>query len=418
MSILIKNADILSSGSLTENTNIFIEGSRISYIGDRNDFEADTVINGRHRVVMPGLINAHTHSSMTLFRSYADGLPLEQWLYTKIFPAEDKLAGEDVYNASALAILEMLSTGTTAFCDMYFFIEDIAKAVEQTGIRAKICRGLTNSSKSGFESDERIKENIDFFNKHHNTCGGRITVGFGMHSVYTCTPEYLKYCAGAVKELGAMSHVHLSETETENKNCIAAYGKTPAEIMLEAGVFDTPCIAAHCVHLSEEEMDILKSKGVTVAFNPTSNLKLKSGTADIDKMAQKGLNIALGTDGASSNNNLNMFEEMHIGALVSGLGSEQLLSMATVNGARALGIEDLGKIEQGATADMILVDTDKPHFYPDHDIAANMIYSAQGADVETTIVDGKILYDKGEYKTADFEKIKYNVTKSMERLCY
>ncbi len=416
MAIIFKNIDVITWDSFIKNTNVCVEGDKIKKIGDIQVADGDEVINGKNKILCPGLVNAHTHAAMTLFRSYADGMNLEDWLYTKIFPAEDNLTGEDVYWGTVLGMLEMMQSGCTTFHDMYFFTEDIARATEDTGMRGKICRGLVNGGTEGFDSDERIWGNVDFYKKYNGACDGRITVGFGMHSVYTCSPQYLKYCADVVKDLGATAHIHLSETETENKNCINAYGKTPTALMMEAGVFDSPCTAAHCVHLSDEDIEILKSKNVSVAFNPSSNLKLKSGIAPIEKLLKKGINISLGTDGASSNNNLNMFEEMHLGALLSGVQSSEAFKMATVGGAKALG-NGTGEIKEGALADLIMIDTDKPHFYPVHDMRANLLYSAQGSDVCLTMVGGKILYRDGEFKTADFEKIKYNAEKSRERVC-
>lgn len=416
MAIIFKNIDIITWDSFIENTDVLIEGNKISKIGNVDTKDCDEVISGKNKILCPGLVNTHTHAAMTLFRSYADGMNLEDWLYTKIFPAEDNLTGEDVYNGTVLGILEMLQSGCTAFHDMYFFTDDIARAVENVGIRAKICRGLVNGGKEGFDKDERIWGNVDFYKKYNGACDGKITVGFGMHSVYTCSPEYLKYCADVVKDLGADAHIHLSETETENRNCINSYGKTPTALMYEAGVFESPCVAAHCVHLSDEDIEILKNKNVFVAFNPSSNLKLKSGIAEISKLLKNGINVSIGTDGASSNNNLNMFEEMHIGALLSGADSGEILKMATLNGAKALNLP-VGEIKEGAVADLIMIDTDKPHFYPKHDMRANLLYSAGGSDVCLTMVDGKILYRDGEFKTADFEKIKYNAEKSKERVC-
>lgn len=416
MSILIKNATVLSCNTLAKNVNIFIEEDCINYIGEKDDFKADTVLNGNNRVVMPGLVNSHTHSSMTLLRNYADGLPLEEWLFTKIFPVEDKMSPTDAYHGTELAILEMLASGTTTFNDMYTwqFMDNIAKAVSESGIRANLTVGLLSGNTNGFETDERLNKNIELYKKFHGSEKGHIRIGFGLHSVYTCTPEYLKYCGEAAHSLGAMCHIHLSETLTENEGCMAKYQKTPTVLMNEAGVLDGPCVAAHCVHLNDNDREILAEKGVSIALCPSSNLKLKSGIANIPAMGS--LNLTVGTDGASSNNNLNMFEEMHLAALLSAFPAERVLSAATINGAAALDFENIGEVREGFKADLIIVDTDKPHHVPMHDLRAAMVYSAQGSDVETTIVDGKILYHKGEFKTADYERIKYDVQKSKNRL--
>lgn len=416
MAIIFKNIDILTWDQHTVNVDVSVEGNIITSIGKAEPKDGDTVIDGRKKVLCPGFVNAHTHAAMTLFRSYADGMQLEEWLYKKIFPAEDRLCGEDVYSGTALAMLEMMQGGCTAFHDMYFFTEDIARAVKDTGMRGKICRGLVNGDTSGFENDERINGNIDFYNKYNGSCEGRITVGFGMHSVYTCSPQYLAYCADAVKELGATSHIHLSETVTERENCITSYKKSPTKLMCDAGVFQSPCTAAHCVHMDDEDIAILKENNVSVAYNPSSNLKLKSGIAPIEKFLNNGINVALGTDGASSNNNLNMMEELHVGALLSGVDSKAAFKMATLSGAKALGIGG-GDIKAGELADLVVIDTDKPHFYPMHDLRANIVYSAGSEDVYLTMVDGKIVYQNGEFKTADFEKIKYEAEKSKGRVC-
>ena len=418
MSILIKNVRIITSGSDAYCANIYIENDKIAYIGDRCDFKADNVINGGGRVAMPGLVNCHTHSSMTLFRSYAEGLSLEDWLFTKIFPAEARLCGDDVKNGTLLAALEMIASGTTCFNDMYFFLDDIAEAVAQTGIRAQISRGLSNNDRIEYKDEEKYLDNLRFYKDYSGAADGRITAGFSLHAVYTCSPEYLKYVAGEVKKVGASMHVHLSETETENKNCIEAYGMTPTVLMEQAGVFDvTPCVAAHCVHLSDSDIKILKKHGVYVAVNPSSNLKLKSGIPGIKRLKDAGLALTIGTDGASSNNNLNMFEEMHLAALLSGLSPDEIITAATKTGAEALGLPDIGEVKEGFKADLILIDTDKPHFHPIHDLRADMVYSAQGSDVETVIINGKIVYKDREFLTADFEKIKFDAEKSKNRLC-
>lgn len=416
MSVLIKNTGVLSCEEVIKDTNLFIKDGVISYIGSSADFKADTVIDGRNKVVMPGLVNAHTHVAMTLFRSYADGLPLEEWLFNKIFPVEDRLTDEDIYWGSMLGILEMIASGATAFNEMYAGTEAIARAVEETGVRAVISRGLLYSGTENTKTEKRLLECMEFYKGYNGTAGGRIRAAFGMHSVYTCSPEYLRDCALSAAELNAPAHIHLSETGTEQENCIKTYGKTPAMVMDEAGVFDLPCVAAHCVHLTDEDMKILSSRGVYAAFNPSSNLKLKSGIAPVSKMMDAGVKMCLGTDGASSNNNLNMMEEMHIGALLSGVSARDMFFMATKAGANALGFENTGDVKEGMRADILIIDTDKPHFHPEHDIRANMVYSAQGGDVSTVLVDGKVLYHKGEYKTADYERIKFNVEKCRKRL--
>lgn len=431
MNKLIKNATIVTMDSehkIIENGYIAIEEDKIKYVGDvlPSDFIAHMIIDAKGKVVMPGLVNAHTHTPMVLLRSYADDLPLQEWLFDKIFPIEDKLAAEDVYWASMLAVMEMLKSGITCFADMYFHMDEVAKAVSKAGIRANLSRGL-----QGFDADfdpmedKRLLENEQLFKDWDGEANGRIRVTVAPHSVYTCVPEYLKACVELAQNLETGIHIHVSETEKENQECIEKYGKTPVQHLNDLGVFQLKTLAAHCVHVSEEDMDILKNNHVTVVYNPGSNLKLGSGIAPVKRMLEKGINVALGTDGGSSNNNLNMFEEMHLAALVSKgvemdptiMKAHQVLKMAITNGVKALGMErEVGAIQPGMKADLIIVNANKPHFYPMHNVMANLVYSAQAADVETVIVDGKILVDQGEFKTIDYQEVIYNIGKITGRV--
>lgn len=405
---------------------IGIENDKISLVDENEvqDFMPDEIIDGRHKLAMPGLVNSHTHSPMTLLRSYADDMHLEKWLFDYIFPAEEKFKGEDVYWGSMLGITEMIKYGTTAFADMYFFMEDVAKAVTETEIRACLSRGCQKFDKDDTFSEIRLKENIQLYNNYHQKGDGLINVFIGPHSVYTCTPEYLKECYDAAKKLSTGFHIHLSESRIEVKNCIEKYGTTPIEHCYRQGILDNSVLAAHCVHPTDKEIKILNETGVNVVHNPESNLKLGSGVAPIPKFLSEGINVSLGTDGAASNNNLNMFEEIHLAALINkGINHDatlvsayDALKMATTNGAKALGFKDVGKIKKGYKADLILLDIDKPHFYPKHDIIANVVYSAQGSDVDTVMVNGKILYKTGQFTTIDFEKIKYNVDRICENI--
>jgi len=431
MNTLIKNATVVTmndDNEVIDNAYIAIRDDRIAYVGKDlpQDFLARAIIDGSNKVIMPGLVNAHTHTPMVLLRSYADDLPLQQWLFDKIFPAEDKLTSEDVYWASMLGISEMLRSGITCFADMYFFMDEVANAVYKSGIRAHLSRGL-----QCFESDcnpiedRRLQENEQLFKDWDGEADGRIRIGFGPHSVYTCMPDHIEACVEFADKLGADLHIHLSETEKENRECYEKYKKSPTRHLYDLGVFRRPVIAAHCVHLSQEDMDILAENNVSAVYNPGSNLKLGSGIAPIPEMMKKGINIALGTDGASSNNNLNMFEEIHLAALVSkgfeqdptAVRAEEALRMAVTNGAKALGIHnDCGIIKPGMKADLIFIDINKPHFYPRHNIISNLAYSAQAADVDTVMVDGRVLMERGELKTIDMEEVIYNINKIAEKI--
>ncbi|MGE4283677.1 MAG: amidohydrolase [Clostridia bacterium] len=431
MNTLIKNAAIVTmenEDKIIQNGYITIVDDKITYVGEQlpKDFLPQVIIEGKGRVVLPGLINAHTHTPMVLLRSYADDLPLQEWLFDRIFPIEDQLAEEDIYWASMLGIMEMIRSGVTCFADMYYYMNKVATAVSKAGIRANLSRGL-QCFDSDFDAteDKRLLENEQLFKDWDGECDGRIKVYLGPHSVYTCVPDYLEDVTQLAHKLGTGIHTHLSETLKENQECIEKYGKTPIRHMYDLGLFKKNTLAAHCVHISEEDMDILAENNVSVVYNPGSNLKLGSGIAPIKRMMDKGINIALGTDGASSNNNLNMFEEIQLAALISKgvereptlINAYQALKMATVNASAALALsKDVGMIKVGMKADLTIINTNKPHFYPMNNIVANLSYSAQAGDVETVLIDGKIVMEKGEFKTVDYEEVIYNINKISQRL--
>lgn len=426
MNILIKNANIVTmdkNNSVFYNTDIVIHNNKIIKIGtvnEKSDF--DKIIDAEDKIVMPGLINAHTHLSMSLLRNYSDDIEFWPWLTEKIWPIEDKIKAEDAYWASLLGIIEMIQSGITCFSDMYFFMEDTARAVCETGIRACLSRGLQGPDKN---SDLRLKEAKQLYVNWNDQADGRIKVFLGPHAPYTCDPEYLSKVIELGKELNSRIHIHLSETEKEVEDSIAQYGKSPIQHVDSIGLFELPTIAAHCVHINDEDIEILKNKNVSVVNNPGSNLKLANGFAPVQGMINKGINVALGTDGASSNNNLNMFEEMNLAALVNKAVNRDTMSipaleavrMATVNGAKALGLENtIGSIEEGKKADIILIDTHKPHFYPKHNIVSSLVYSAQASDVDTVIIDGKIIMENRLMNNIDVERIYLNIDKCYTRL--
>ncbi|SHI09317.1 amidohydrolase [Sporanaerobacter acetigenes] len=428
MSILIKNVTLLPMGAKKEpieDTNIYIEGDKIQYIGElKEELKVDRVIDGKNKVAMPGLVNAHTHISMSLLRNYADDVPLYEWLTQKIWPVEANLTEEDVYWGAMLSIAEMIQSGITCFSDMYFFMEEVGKAAEETGIRGVLSRGTIEE-----ESEALNKEKLDYtknlYKNWNGKADGRIKVMVAPHAPYTCSPAYLEKIIDLAKELGAGIHIHLSETKKEVEDSFEQYKKSPIKHVYDLGLFEIPTLAAHCVHVSDEDIEILSANGVSVVNNPGSNLKLASGFAPVEKMINRGVNVALGTDGSSSNNNLNMFEEMNLAAVINKAVNESAVSipaitaieMATSNGAKALNWEDeIGSIEVGKKADLILVDMNKPHLYPRHNVVSALAYSCQASDVETVIVDGKVLMEKYELKTIDIEKVMYNAEKAAHSL--
>ena len=425
MTILIKGITLVpmdGKNEVIEKTNIYLD-EKIIHIGDlKEDIEVERVIHGENKVAMPGLINAHTHIGMSLLRNYADDLPLHRWLTEKIWPTEAKLIGEDVYWGSLLSIVEMIQSGTTAFCDMYFFMDEVGKALDQAGIRGVLTRGLIEEEG---KNEEKLRDTRQLFENWHGKGNGRIKVMVAPHAPYTCSPDFILETMKLAKDLNTGIHIHLSETKKEVEDSFKTYGKSPIKHVYDLGLLDLHTIAAHCVHVDDEDMELMKEKNVYPVNNPGSNLKLASGFAPVDKMLKKGISVALGTDGSSSNNNLNMFEEINLAAIVNkavnldavSVPAIDALKMATVNGAKALDwYDEIGSLEVGKKADLILIDMDKPHLYPRHNIISSLAYSVQGSDVDTVIVDGKIIMEKREIKTLDVEKIKYMAEKHAKDL--
>ena len=428
MLTLIEGIKLLSMGSSKEiinDTNIYIQDDKIVHIGDlKREMNPDRIIDGKDKLAMPGLINAHTHISMSLMRNFADDLPLQEWLTQKIWPVESHLTAEDVYWGAMLSIVEMIQSGTTCFADMYFFMDEVGKAIEESGIRGMISRGITEEDDEE-KNEEKIKDTRNLYNSWNGKADGRIKVFVAPHAPYTCGVGFLEKALNLAKELNTAIHIHLSETKREVDDSLRIYGKSPIKHVYDIGLFDVPTLAAHCVHVSPEDIEILKEKNVNVVNNPGSNLKLASGFAPVVDMLKAGVNVALGTDGSSSNNNLNMFEEINLAAIINkgitGIATAvpaiKAVEMATVNGAKSLLWEnEIGTIEAGKKADIILIDMNKPHLYPMHDIISSLAYTVQGSDVDTVIVNGKVIMEKREMKTMDVEKIKYNAEKSAESL--
>ena len=417
MGLLIKNVTLVPMDGKKEvlkNTNIYIEENKITHIGELNeDIEVTRTIDGKNKVAMPGLINAHTHVGMSLLRNYADDLPLHEWLTEKIWPVEANLTDEDIYWGSLLSMVEMIQSGTTAFCDMYFFMDEVGKGIEEAGVRGILTRGIIEEPGS---EEEKLKDTKRLYDNWNGKANGRIKVMVAPHAPYTCSPSYLEKIIDLAKELNTGIHIHLSETKKEVEDSFEQFGKSPIKHVYDLGLFELPTVAAHCVHVDDEDIEILRNMNVSPVNNPSSNLKLASGFAPVDKMLKKGISVALGTDGSSSNNNLNMFEEIHLAAIVNkavnmdatSVPAIDALKMATINGAKALLWDnEIGSIEIGKKADLILIDMDKPHIHPLHNIISALAYSVQGSDVDTMIVDGKIIMENREIKTLDTEKIMF-----------
>lgn len=430
MRTLLKGADILlrkENGYETlHGAYLGVDEAKIDYIGEEKPEKAyDLEKDMSGRLLAPGLINCHSHIAMTLMRGIGSGLPLQDWLFKAIFPIEDKLVREDIAAASRFALIEMIAGGTTSFSDMYFFPEETVWAVEEAGIKANLNRCVQCFDENQtVEQNTQISESLALFEKYHGAADGRIHIDFSIHAEYTCKSHIVKAYSDLCREKGGRMHIHLAETAREQRECIERYGKTPTEWFESLGTFDSPTAAAHCVAVTERDMDILKAHGVSVIHNPTSNLKLGSGFAPIRQMMDKGINVTLGTDGTASNNNLNMFEEMHLAEIMHDgyhndptlISTQEVLDMATVNGAKLQGRDDTGVLAVGKKADIIAIDLSKPHLYPNFDTPALLTCSAQAGDVCMTMVDGNILYENGEFKTLDENKVRADMERAVERL--
>lgn len=412
--IWIRNTQILPmTGEAVYTGDILIENDIITALGvvEEQSVSGAQIIDGTRTVAMPGLVNTHTHAAMTLLRSYADDMELMPWLNEKIWPAEAKFVNESIYWGSALAAVEMIQSGTTTFADMYDSMHEVAKVVEESGLRANLSRGCVVFSDPELKN---IQKNVRLYENFNHKADGRIKVWFAPHAPYTCPPDYIEKIVEAAKSCNAGIHVHLAETLDEQRQIAEGYGKTPTEYLNDLGVFELPTLAAHSVYLSDTDIAILKEHDVGIAHNPTSNLKLASGIADIPKYLRAGLHVGIGTDGCSSNNTLNMFKEMAICSFVQKanamdptvLPAEEVLQLATIGGANVLRWEnEIGTLEVGKKADLILVDIDKPHFAPWNNVVSDLVYSAQGSDVKTTIVNGTVLMKDYEILTLDVERI-------------
>jgi len=419
---VIKNVQYFASSGEVLTGNIFIEGDKISKITaeeiDAKNFE---VIDGKNKFAVPGFVNAHTHASMTLLRSYSDDKALMDWLQKDIWPVEAKMKKSDIKIGAELAAVEMIKSGTTSFADMYGpNMEAVAEVVEVSGLRGILCRGIIGL----FDGDEKLATNVELYKNWHGKADGRVTVMFGPHAIYTCPPDFLKKIYNEASKLGAEIHIHMNETQTEINDCMKNYGKRPFEVVAETGLFELGTLAAHCVWLSDEEIEIMKSKKIRVAHNPGSNMKLASGIAPVPKLLQENICVGLGTDGTSSNNNLDMLEEIRLAALLHKVNdlnpltipATEALKMGTEYGAKAVGLNNVGKLEAGYKADIVLWNMNGVDWQPTYNPVSLLVYSANSSAVDTVIVDGKILMQNRELKTLDEEKIIAEFKKSADRL--
>ncbi|MCI6714300.1 MAG: amidohydrolase [Lachnospiraceae bacterium] len=426
MGIVIKNAlAILPQGAedVIQETSIYIEGDKIAAIGDAPEgFTEDKVIDGKDKLVIPGLINCHTHSYMSFMRNVADDLSFMDWLFGTIDPIEQQMTDEDTYWGANLAIIEMMKSGTTCFNDMQMNIHQTTRAVKESGMRAVICRGLVGS---GNDEAGQMRLRQAYEERDAARDCDRLTFRLGPHAPYTCDDAFLKIVAQEAKKENMGIHVHLSESVSEIEQIQEKYGCTPIALAEKCGIFDVPAIAAHCVQVTEEDMDILVRKNVSVVTNPASNMKLGNGFAPIGRMLEKGINVCLGTDGAASNNCLNMFHELSLLTLIhKGTGktpqcvsAKEGFRIATINGARALGLEkEIGSIEVGKKADLAILDLNTPSLTPRNNLIAGLSYSANGSEVDTVIINGKITMENRRILTMNEQLVYRKIQQIIERM--
>lgn len=395
---------------------VWTNGSEIAFVGKNHDKKADREIDLNGNLLMPAFKNAHTHSAMTFARSLADDLPLQPWLYDMIFPMEAKLNESDIYTLSRLAFLEYLSSGISACFDMYYYPEAMAKASVDAGFRTVMCGAVNNFKESVSLLDEYYQK--------YNSYDELISYRLGFHAEYTTSKELMSGIALLAEKHEAPVFTHSSETKSEVDDCIERYGKTPTELFEELGLFNYGGGGFHSVWMSENDLEIYKKHGIWAVINAGSNSKLASGIAPLEKMQKAGINTAIGTDGPSSNNALDMFREMYLAAVTQKLKTSdaaacdaaELLKAATVGGAHCMGLYNCDIIDTGKKADLTVIDLHRPNMQPINNIIKNIVYSGSKENVKLTMINGKILYENGEFIGTDIEKIYYEVQKITDRL--
>lgn len=411
MSILIRNATVItqnSSREILDNRDVLIEGNRIAKIGKDLKEKAEFKIEGKNKLLIPGLVNTHTHLAMTLFRGYADDAIFWEAWPKKVWPREAKLKGDDVYWGSLLGCLEMIRSGTTCFADMYFFMHETANAVKESGMRANLSYGMIDSGDAK-KREKELAVGEKFVKEHNDKADGRINCSFGPHAPYTCSRELLEKAGELAERYDTLVQIHVSETRKEVFDCIKQFGKRPVEYLDSIKFLSERIIAAHCVWITKKEIRVLGERGVKVSHNPVSNMKLAGGgVPPVQEMVDSNVCVTFGTDGAVSNNSLNLIETMKVGALLQKmhkwdarvLNAQEALDFATVNGARSLRI-NAGTIEVGKLADVVLLNLKSPNLIPMHSLISNIVYSANPGNVCDVIINGKLIMNNGKILTLD-----------------
>ena len=421
MKYLIKNGTLLIWDGFNfslECKDLFINGSTIEAIGNNKEANTNTytVINAEHQLILPGLINTHTHAYMNLMKNFANNLPFEAWLFKRIIPIESQLIKSDFYSATMLGCIEMIRSGTTAFLDMHICEDECAKAVNDCKMRAYMGKCIRGNDLYN-DADSDFQKVLDDKNKYDSEL---IKTVLSPHSIYNCSPLMLYQIAIESEKHNMLKHIHLSESKKEVENCFTKHGKSPVKHLYDLGFLDNKTMAAHCVKISDEDIDLLSKTNVNVITNPSSNAKLGNGIAPVCQMLNKKINLCLGTDSAASNNTLNLFREMNFLNLIHNANNESATALLTddiiksvsINPAKALEAEGkLGVIAEGAYADLIFIDLRSLPFFPNHDIISALCCSANGSEVDSVMVNGKFIMKNRELTTIDEEKIYFEISR-------
>jgi 5-methylthioadenosine/S-adenosylhomocysteine deaminase len=429
---LYKNGLIITANERNEwfkNGYLLVEDTKITAVGEMPEteealaLECDEMVDLKGRWVLPGWVNTHGHAAMSLLRGYADDLPLQEWLEQKMWPMEGQFTAETVKWGTSLAILEMLKSGTTCFLDMYDHMDTVAQVVEEAGLRAVLARGVIGLCPEE-EQERKLVEATKFALDWNQQAGGRITTMMSPHAPYTCPPAYIQRILEQAVEHQLPMHIHMSETAREVEQNVRDYGQRPVAHLRDLGVFDAPTLVAHAVHLTDEEIEILHQHDVKISHNPASNLKLGSGIAPIAKLLEKGMHVSIGTDSAASNNNLDMFQEVRLAALIHkgalqdplAVPAHTALQMGTRWGAESVFLKNVGSLSVGFKADFITINPDQPHLQPAHQPISHIVYSASGHDVEDVYVQGRRIVRNRVCLLLDEEKIMFEANRSFQAL--
>ena len=412
--------------AVREHQFVGVKDGRVAYVGaaePKEDF--GSVYRGQGKLLMPAFYNAHTHSAMTLLRGYAENMNLQDWLNTKIFPFEAKMVGSDIYTGVKLAMAESIRSGIVSSTDMYYWLDDAGRAVAEAGCKMNMSNAVLCFDDSAFEDLPAYQIACDAYKNWHGAADGRILTDLALHGEYTSTEKVAKGLAALANEQGVHLHIHAAETKSEAAECkVRRNGRTDIEYLAACGLLDVPATLAHCVWIEESDMDIIREKGATVATCPVSNMKLASGIADVPKMLEKGVNVALCTDGVSSNNSLDLLADAKTMALAARvkamdpavLTPQQVLYAMTRAGALSQGRDDCGLVKEGFKADLVVMDIDAPNMQPVHNLLNNVVWSASNANIVLTMCDGRVLYKDGEFMTIDVEKSVWEANEATKKI--